>query len=177
MDMRIDAVEAASRVIANIPGWAREKGEGTVATTGFVKVLPGGMNIVAEEVQFSVDVRSRNKASIDDIVAKIRDGLDESCRQNGATYTMDNKLTITPVDLNRDMLVRLEKHCKSRGYTYRRMISGAGHDALAIGQVLDTVMVFVPSKDGRSHCPVEWTEYGDIAKATAVIYDLMLEMQ
>ncbi|MDR0759260.1 MAG: M20 family metallo-hydrolase [Treponema sp.] len=177
MDMRIDAVEAAAQVIAKIPGWAREKGEGTVATTGFVKVLPGGMNIVAEEVQFSVDVRSRNEESIDDIVSKIRDGLDEACRQNGATYTMDNKLTITPVDLNRDMLARLENHCKRRGYTWRRMISGAGHDALAIGQVLDTVMVFVPSKDGRSHCPVEWTEYEDIAKAVAVIHDLILEMQ
>jgi allantoate deiminase len=177
MDMRIDAVEAAARVIARIPDWAREKGEGTVATTGFVKVLPGGINIVAEEVQFSVDIRSRNKASIEDIVAKIRDGLDEACKRNGATYTMDNKLSITPVNLSRDMLARLENHCKSRGYSYRRMISGAGHDALAIGQVLDTVMVFVPSRDGRSHCPVEWTEYGDISKAVALIYDLVMEMQ
>jgi allantoate deiminase len=177
MDMRIDAVEAAARVIARIPDWAREKGEGTVATTGFVKVLPGGINIVAEEVQFSVDIRSRNKASIEDIVAKIRDGLDDACKRNGATYTMDNKLAITPVNLSRDMLARLENHSKSRGYSYRRMISGAGHDALAIGQVLDTVMVFVPSRDGRSHCPVEWTEYGDISKAVAVIYDLIMEMQ
>nr|WP_243131297.1 MULTISPECIES: hypothetical protein [Desulfitobacterium] len=48
---------------------------------------------------------------------------------------------------------------------------------MAIGQVLDTVMVFVPSKGGRSHCPVEWTEYADIAKAVAVIYDLILNMQ
>jgi allantoate deiminase len=177
MNMRIDAVEAASRVIAKIPDWAREKGEGTVATTGYIKVLPGGMNIVAEEVQFSVDVRSRNKADIDDIVAKIRDGLDEACRRSGATYTMDNKLTISPVDLNKDMLAKLEVHCRNRGYTCRRMISGAGHDALAIGQVLDTVMVFVPSREGRSHCPVEWTEYEDISKAVAVIYDLILEMQ
>ena len=57
------------------------------------------------------------------------------------------------------------------------MPSGAGHDTLAIGQVLDTVMVFEPSKDGRSHCPVEWSEYADIAKAVAVIYDLILNMQ
>jgi acetylornithine deacetylase/succinyl-diaminopimelate desuccinylase-like protein len=43
--------------------------------------------------------------------------------------------------------------------------------------VLDTVMVFVPSKDGRSHCPEEWTEYQDIAKAVVIIYDLVREMQ
>jgi allantoate deiminase len=135
------------------------------------------MNIVAEEVQFSVDVRSRNNANIEDIVKKIRAELDTVCARNGASYVMDNKLTITPVNLNEGMLTILERNCKNRGYNYRRMISGAGHDALAIGQVLDTVMVFVPSKDGRSHCPVEWTEYRDIAKAVTVIYDLIVEMQ
>jgi allantoate deiminase len=177
MDMRIDAVESATKVIAKIPDWAREKGDGTVATTGFMQVLPGGMNIVAEEARFSVDIRSRNNANIEDIVAKIRAELDAVCARNGATYVMDNKLTITPVNLSAGMLTKLEQCCKNRGYSYRRMISGAGHDALAIGQVLDTVMVFVPSKDGRSHCPVEWTEYRDIAKAVSIIYDLIADMQ
>jgi allantoate deiminase len=90
---------------------------------------------------------------------------------------MDTKLNITPVKLNDAMLAKLEHFCKDRGYSYRRMVSGAGHDALAIGQILDAVMVFVPSKDGRSHCPVEWTEYRDIAKAVTIIYDLIIDMQ
>lgn len=177
MDMRIDAVEAATKVISKIPDWAREKGDGTVATTGFAKVLPGGMNIVAEEVQFSIDIRSSNNDNINDIVAKIRAELDTACKSNGATWEMENKLTIVPVDLNQDMLSMLQKSCEAHGYSWQRMISGAGHDALAIGQVLDTVMVFVPSKDGRSHCPVEWTEYVDIAKAVSIIYDMVVDMQ
>lgn len=177
MDMRIDAVEAATKVISKIPDWAREKGEGTVATTGFVKVLPGGMNIVAEEAQFSIDIRSSNNDYINDIVAKIREELDAACTANGASWKMENKLTIVPVDLSEDMLSMLQKSCEAHGYSYQRMISGAGHDALAIGQVLDTVMVFVPSKDGRSHCPVEWTEYTDIAKAVSIVYDMIVDMQ
>lgn len=177
MDMRIDAVEAAAKVISKIPDWAREKGEGTVATTGYVKVLPGGMNIVAEEVQFSIDIRSSNNQNINDIVAKIREELDKACQPSGASWKMDSKLTIEPVNLNQVMLSILQKNCEAHGYSWQRMISGAGHDALAIGQVLDTVMVFVPSKDGRSHCPVEWTEYADIAKAVAIIYDMIVDMQ
>ena len=177
MDMRIDAVEAATKVISKIPDWAREKGEGTVATTGFVKVLPGGMNIVAEEVQFTIDIRSSNNDSINDIAAKIRGELDKACEANGASWQMDNKLTIKPLDLNQDMVSILQKKTVQRGYSWKRMLSGAGHDALAIGQMLDTVMVFVPSKDGRSHCSVEWTEYADIAKAVTVIYDLIMDMQ
>ncbi|MDR1443518.1 MAG: M20 family metallo-hydrolase [Treponema sp.] len=177
MDMRIDAMETAAQVIAKLPAWAREIGEGTVATTGFIKATPGGMNIVAGEVQFSVDVRSRNNGIINEIIEKIRWELDEACKKNGASFTMENKLTISPVELNRNMLFTLEQHCKDRGYSFRRMASGAGHDALAIGHVLDTVMVFVPSKDGRSHCPEEWTEYRDIAKSVVIIYDLIRDMQ
>jgi len=59
------------------------------------------------------------------------------------------------------------------GFTYKRMLSGAGHDALAIGQILPTVMLFVPSKDGRSHCPVEFSKYSDIGKSILVAYDLI----
>ncbi len=177
MDMRIDAVEAATKVISKIPDWAREKGEGTVATTGFAKVLPGGMNIVAEEVQFSIDIRSRNNENINGIVAKIKEELDKVCKASGATWEMDNKLTIEPLNLSQDMLSMLQKNCEVHDYSWQRMISGAGHDALAIGQVLNTVMVFVPSKDGRSHCPVEWSEYEDIAKVVEIIYDMIVDMQ
>lgn len=177
MDMRIDAVEVATKVISRIPDMAREKGDGTVATTGFVKVLPGGMNIVAGEVQFSIDIRSSNNDSINDIVAKIREELDKACESNDATWEMDNKLTIEPLNLSQDMLSMLQKSCEAHGYNWQRMISGAGHDALAIGQVLNTVLVFVPSKDGRSHCPVEWSEYTDIAKTVTIIYDMIVDMQ
>lgn len=177
MDMRIDPVEAATKVISKIPDWARDKGVGTVATTGFVKVIPGGINIVAEEVQFSIDIRSSNNEKINDIVAKIQAELDKVCKPSGVTWNMDNKLTIEPLDLSQDMLSMLQKNCEAHGYSSLRMISGAGHDALAIGQVLNTALIFVASKDGRSHCPVEWSEYADLAKAVTVIYDMILDMQ
>lgn len=177
MDMRIDAVEIATKVISKIPDMAREKGEGNVATTGYIKVLPGGMNVVAGSVEFSVDIRSKKTDNIDDIVAKIKAELEEHCGAHGASYEIATKLVITPVHLCEPMLDVLEKSCQQREYSYQRIISGAGHDALAIGQLLDTVMVFVPSKDGRSHCPVEWTDYADFAKAITVIYDLVLDQQ
>lgn len=178
MDMRLDAVESASKVFSKIPDWAREKKDGTVATTGLVQVVPGGINIVPEEVKFSIDIRSRNQENLEGMMETIRKELDKACAANGTSWTMEEKLLVTPVNLSPAMLESMEKSCKDRGYSYRRMVSGAGHDALAIGgQGVETVMIFTPSKGGRSHCPVEWTEYADVAKATAVIYDLVLEMQ
>lgn len=176
MDMRMDAVEAATKVISKIPDWAREKADGTVATTGFIRTVPGGMNIVAEQCEFTVDVRSRNNDNINDIIRRISAALDRETEAIGGSYEMDNKLTITPVNLSREMLDIMEDSCREHAYSYQYLPSGAGHDALEIGQVIPTVMLFVPSQEGRSHCPVEFTRYSDFAKASVVLLDLTEKM-
>lgn len=172
MDMRMDAVDAATKVISKIADWAREKADGTVSTVGYINTVPGGMNIVAEKVEFTVDIRSMNNDNINDITNRIRKALDKEVAEYGGSYEMDNKLTITPVHLSSEMLDFMEADCKERGYTYRRMPSGAGHDSLEIGQSIPTVMIFTPSKDGRSHCPVEFTKYSEFAKAATIMKDL-----
>ena len=172
MDMRLDAVDAATKVISKIPDWAREKGNGTVATTGYIKTVPGGMNVVAERVDFTIDIRSTNNDYLNDISGKIRAALDKEVAAMGGSYDIETKLIITPVMLSEEMLDIMEEDCKAKGYSYKRLPSGAGHDSLEIGQVIPTVMLFVPSKDGRSHCPVEYTSYEDFAKAAVVMTDL-----
>ncbi|MCC8128163.1 MAG: M20 family metallo-hydrolase [Clostridiales bacterium] len=173
MDMRQDAVNMAAKVIGKIGDMAKAEGSGTVATVGYMKVTPSAMNVVAESVDFSIDIRSTDNAIIDKIASQIWAELDRETQATGASWSADSKLTITPVDLSPAMLDIMEESCKEHGYSYLRMPSGAGHDALAIGQSLDTVMIFVPSKDGRSHCPVEYTPYEAFSKAIEVLYDLI----
>ena len=57
-------MDAAAKVISRIADWAREKADGTVATVGYVNTIPGGMNIVADTAEFTVDIRSRNNDNI-----------------------------------------------------------------------------------------------------------------
>ncbi|WP_077612319.1 M20 family metallo-hydrolase [Clostridium sp. Marseille-P2415] len=172
MDMRKDAVDAASKVISKIADWAREKADGTVATVGYINTIPGGMNIVAEKCGFTVDIRSRNNDNISDIAKRIRTALDHEVKLMGGSYEMENKLKITSVNLSADMLKIMEESCKEHGFSYKYLSSGAGHDALEIGQVIPAVMLFVPSKDGRSHCPVEFTKFSDFAKASVIMTEL-----
>lgn len=172
MDMRRDAVDAATKVISKIGDWAREKADGTVATVGYVKTIPGGMNIVAETCEFTVDIRSRNNDNINDIARRIRAALDREVKAMGGSYEIETKLIITPVDLSMDMLKVMEESCKEHGFSSKYLPSGAGHDALEIGQVIPTAMLFVSSKDGRSHCPVEFSKYSDVAKAAVLMTEL-----
>ena len=176
MDMRLDAADVAAKVISKIADWAREKADGTVATVGLIKVPNGGMNIVAEEVEFTVDIRSMNNDNINDIANRIKAALTRECKITGGSFKIDTKLVITPVELSKSMLDKLETSCKTHGFSYMRMPSGAGHDSLEIGQQLPAVMVFVPSRDGRSHTPVEFSKYSDLAKASVLMTDLIADL-
>ncbi|MCL2580040.1 MAG: M20 family metallo-hydrolase [Oscillospiraceae bacterium] len=175
MDLRIDAMACASKVISQMTGWAKEAGgEGTVATVGFVQVAPNAVNIIPQEVVFSVDVRSKEECCIDQIVGSLRAELEAVCGEKGATFKIDEKLKVAPASLDEKLLAMLEKGCGDLGLSYMRMPSGAGHDSLQTAPKIDTAMVFVPSKDGRSHCPVEWTEYSDLANAAHLVYETLV---
>ena len=176
MDMRIDAVEAAAKVISKIPDWAREKADGTVATIGYINTVPGGVNIVPEKCEFTVDIRSKNNDNINDISKRMEAALEREVKAIGGSFEIKNTLTITSVDLSKDMLKIMEESCKDHQYSYKYLPSGAGHDALEIGQVIPTAMIFVPSEGGRSHCPVEFTKYSDFAKAATVMTDLAITL-
>lgn len=176
MDMRMDAVDAAAKVISKIADWAREKADGSVATVGYINTVPGGMNIVAEKAEFTVDIRSRNNDNISDIANRIKKALERETKEFGGSFNIETKLTITPVELSSDMLKVMEEECNRLGYSNRHLPSGAGHDSLEIGQVLPAAMLFVPSKDGRSHCPVEFTKYSEFAKAAEVMKKLVKDL-
>ena len=173
MDMRMDAVDMASKVICHIADLARAEEEGTVATVGYITSVPGGMNIVAQSATFSVDIRSKKNEIINKIADEMRRYLDEETKKGDGSYEIDTKLVVTPVNMNEAMLDIMKESCKEHGYSYLCMPSGAGHDSLPIGQMKDTVMLFVPSKEGRSHCPEEYTSYEDFSKAVEVLYDLL----
>ena len=175
MDMRIDAMDCAARVISRLSDWAVEAGgQGTVATCGFAQVVPNAMNIIAQEVTFSIDVRSQDQNCIDQIVGNLRAELQRVCDNKGATFTITEKVNIPPADLDEKFLSMLAQSCEKLEHSYMRLGSGAGHDSLQTAPEIDTVMIFVPSRNGRSHCPVEWTEYSDLANAACVLYDTLV---
>ncbi len=173
MNMRHDPMEMASRVISKIGDTARAAGGGTVATVGFVKAEPGGMNVIASRVDFTLDIRAVDPQVLASVAGQIEQMLREETVRCGGSYHMEPKLDVAPLQMSGELLARFEASCRAHGYSCLHMPSGAGHDALAIGRVYDTAMLFVPSRDGKSHCPEEWTDYSYFAKAVQVLYDVI----
>lgn len=169
MNMRKDAVAAAARVIAKIGEFARDEKENTVATVGRVNVLPNAVNVIAKRVEFTIDVRSMKAAVLEKIEGRIKAVLEEEKKKNGMEFSMRCTLEILPAEMDEDMVRIILQKCRELGCKSSRMQSGAGHDALAIGQTIPAAMIFVPSKDGRSHCKEEYTDCRDLEKAVKIL--------
>lgn len=176
MNMRIDAMEAASKIIACIGDYAREYKD-AVATVGHLKVFPNEINIIAEEVVFSIDIRCTNEKSINEIYQKIALKAKEIAKRHSVNYTIENTITVSPVDMNQSLRSKIEKVCIQRGYQYMTVNSGAGHDSQPLSSKMNTAMIFVPSREGRSHCKEEYTDCRDLAKAVLVAFDVITSME
>jgi len=176
MEMRSDAMETASKVIGNIGEWARSENNGTVATVGYIKSFPNAINIIPEKVEFSVDIRSKDSKSIKRVFDKISENIKMLCSEYGTKYAIESKLSELPAKLNDKLMEQISTICHEKGYKNQKIDSGAGHDSLVMSKHVNTAMVFVPSKGGRSHCMEEWTDYEDLAKVIDVIYKLVLDL-
>ena len=176
MTLRKDALAAAAEVVLALQAAARREGEGTVGTVGKMTVSPGGSNIVPEAATFTMDIRSFEESRMMRIIADMKALMERIAARDGLGWRMDEKVLIPPVSMHPEIVDALEASARSRGYSARRMVSGAGHDAMVMSRLAPVGMVFVPSRGGRSHCPEEWTDYADVAKGADIMLDAALRL-
>ena len=177
LHMRADTMLATAKAIVAATEKAKELNDGTVLTFGRVETIPGAFNIVAKEARFSVDCRSRGIESVNTVIDVIRASLEQSVAENpGLSFEMEEKTSALPVQMKAEVQELLEKHAAELDISTRKMLSGAGHDAMIMGSLCDVAMVFVPSKDGRSHVPEEWTDYADLQKGVELVYRAIKEL-
>lgn len=164
MHLRADALNLSARIIAPIADFAIEAGSGTVATVGKIEVKPGGYNIIPGEVEFSVDIRSGEECRVDFVVKKIEQLLQDLTHNSGFRYEVSRLMKVSPVLMDAEIISEAVQISEDLGLKYRKMVSGAGHDAMVMASVTKTGLIFVPSLAGRSHCPEEWTDYEQLQR-------------
>lgn len=172
MDMRKDALVIASKLIASLEQYANDE-ENSVATVGYMEVFPNEINVIAKTVKFSLDIRSVNNATIERIFDKFNCTLKSLCMQKDCDFSIKNTLSVEPTKMDTNLKASIEKSCQKHNFSYMELNSGAGHDALPIGKVIPTAMIFIPTKDGRSHSPVEFCKNSDLAKSVTILLDLV----
>lgn len=170
MNMRHDALVAAAGVVTYVNSSVKKYGAGNVATIGKLEVYPNVRNIVPQRVTFMVDNRSIDSLRLDSTTDEIRDEVRQACEQNGCRYIIKELKKVAPVSFDEKLTSLIKESADSLGYSNMFISSGAGHDAMIMSSIAPAAMVFVPSRDGKSHCKEEYTSYEDIKKGTEVLY-------
>lgn len=141
----------------------------TVATCGLVQVLPGAVNSIPREVRLEIDVRDIDGTRRDGVLAAIRTAAQAAAVRRGCGFTEQLINADPPATCGPHIVLAVEQAAAALGLPCQRMISRAYHDSLLMARVCPTAMIFVPSKDGISHRPDEYTAPGEIANGVRVL--------
>jgi allantoate deiminase len=169
MTDRLDALQGAARMITAVEGVALAAGHPAVATTGMVRVHPGGTNIVPGRVEFTVDARHPDSSVLDRMMATMREECERIAVDRGLEVSVEVLKHTPPHHLNADLRAALRRAADACGVTSRDLPSGAGHDSQTMGTRVPAAMLFVPSVDGRSHSPAEYSTPEDCARGASVL--------
>jgi len=150
--MRRDALLTAMQTLDPIDALTEAlAGEDKRLTFGRWNVHPNAINTIAGEVTFSIDFRHADPAVLEAFDAGLA-----ACLPADAELTP--LFSHAPTAFDRQVLDVLETACNSTGLAWQSIRSGAFHDAMYLAEHCPTAMLFVPSRDGISHNPLEFTE-------------------
>ena len=163
MNMRRDALLGLSEFAGEIGRILEENGgENSVATIGRVELTPGAANVVPARVDFSLEVRDLDPDVLGELAIGFSKALSAIARRRGLMFEYEIRSEIDPVSCDPSIVATIDAAAKSLGTPTKRMPSGAAHDAQMMSELAPIGMIFVPSKDGRSHSPAEWTSWESI---------------
>jgi len=102
--------------------------------------------------------------------------LEILCKEQGLTYEIDECTSIPVTALSKRIQKAIIESSENLHLTHKTMNSGAGHDAECMAKVTDTGMIFVPSRGGRSHSPMEFTDWKDLENGANVLLSAVLKL-
>jgi len=162
MRIRHDALVAAAEVVAGVRRIAREVGGNLVTTVGNLTVQPNIVNAIPGRVTLSIDMRDPQDATLDRALPLLDRVVQEACAREGVRYELEHYWRVPRTAFDPGVVAAVERAAKASGAGWRRILSGAGHDAQYMAAIGPTGMVFVPSRGGRSHCEEEFTPMDDV---------------
>ena len=168
MSLRDDALVKAARFVQCFDEKVREIGSPLVGTIGRFEIEPGATNVIPGKVNLSIELRD-----ID--YARVQQGVD-FLESYAPAFPHSLYHYEREVLLDETIQKATAEACEELGYSYKKIHSGAGHDASIMSVMVPTGMIFVPSIGGISHSPQEKTEWEDIEKGTNVLLKTVMKL-
>jgi len=174
MDRRKDALAAASKDVLAVREVVRAETGHQVGTVGFMRVEPGAINVIPGRAEFPVELRDLDAVKIDRMWERIQEKFSQTDKEENVSTVC------TPLDDNHPALTdpglqaAIHDAAKSLNLATMDLPSAAVQDTQQLAKIAPIAMIFVPSKDGISHSPKEFTSWPDVANGAEVLYRTLL---
>lgn len=174
MNRRKDALAAAAKDLLIVRDVVRAESGRQVGTVGYMKAEPGVPNVIPGRVEFPVELRDLEAAKIERMWGVIQQRFGQTDTEEGVTTQCTVINDIAPALADPSIQTVIREAARSAGFSSADLPSGAVHDAGEIARIAPMGMIFVPSRDGISHAPQEFSSWDDIANGTEVLYRTVL---
>ena len=174
MNHRKDALAAASRDVLAVREVVRAETGRQVGTVGYMKAEPGAINVIPGRAEFPVELRDLDAAKIDRMWERIQERFKQIDREENVETQCTPLDDVAPARSDSAMQTAIRDAAKSLGLATMDLPSAAVQDSQQIAKVAAMGMIFVPSRDGISHSPKEFTSWQDVANGAEVLYRVVL---
>lgn len=177
MNMRKDPMLPAAKFVLEVNEIVNSYEGRHVGTVGKIQAFPGAGNVIPGEVKMTLEIRDLSSEKIWEIYSQIEKRAKSLA--SASEIGLDIKhIEVASKPALADPMVReiIKSQAEKLGFTTKSLPSGAGHDAQEMARIAPMGMIFIPSKDGISHAPEEFSTKEDIANGTNVLMNTILEL-
>ena len=176
MPYRKDAAFSTAKIISALIERAKEYGEPQVATIGQIEFKPNLANVVPSYAQFSLDMRNTDGEKLNRFQLEALEIIRKITTEDKTTFNFQAIFADPPIPMNEKIMGTILSACENQNVKYIKMPSGAGHDAQIMSRIAPVGMIFVPSKDGISHNPNEFTKPEQLEKGAEILEETLYKL-
>ncbi|MBL75237.1 MAG: Zn-dependent hydrolase [Idiomarinaceae bacterium] len=175
MNMRSDAFMGLADFAHEIERIIAEDGtDKTRITVGKVELKPGSPHTVPGEAIFTIVGRDMSNEVMNDLADACRKALSAIARKHRLMFEYEQVSWLKPQSCSDKLTQIIEKSAKARNLSCIRMPSGAGHDTQFFSEITQAGLIFIPSVNGVSHAPDEWSHWHDVEAGANILLDCIL---
>ncbi|MBV7536365.1 allantoate amidohydrolase [Duganella sp. sic0402] len=173
MTMRKDAAAAAAEIILLVEQRCAQA-PSLVGTVGQLQVPGGSVNVIPGACKLSLDIRAADDAVRQTAVNDVLDGIAAICARRQIEFTVQTLLEASAAPCAPRLMQQFGDAIERAGLPRFELLSGAGHDAMAMAAVTDVAMLFTRCGNGGiSHNPLETMTADDADIAACVLLDFL----
>ena len=176
MNMRRDPAYVAANIAVFLRDLASRYGGHQVCTVGKIDLHPNLINVVPQRAVLTLDVRNTDEQKLQAAESEIVAHLEILAKQEDVVITTRVLARFEPVVFDPQVVELVEDIATQQGNSVSRLPSGAGHDAQMLARICPAAMIFVPSVNGISHNPAEFTSPEELEAGANVLLHTMITL-